>query len=145
MYWHSECFNNIPLSCGLLASLRGNLKRISEQLVRKISLFLYFVTSHHFLGRRDSPGVIRAKMVARYGRYQLGGLLLGGRRLVGEYSLTFTDLLLLFCRRRVSGKPPPRPSPRARRFLSITCNIDVPASGLFNQDTKSGPIPHWQL
>ena len=145
MYWRFECFGNIPLSCGLLASLRGNLKRISGRLVRKISLFLYFVTSCHFLGRRDSPGVIRAKMVARNGRYQLSGLLLGGRWLVGEYSLTFADLLLLFCRQQVSGKPLPRPSPQARRFLSITCNIDVPASGFFNQDTKSGPIPHWQL
>ena len=114
MYWRSKCFGNILLSCGRLASLRGNLKRISERLVRKISLFPYFVTLRHFLGRRDLPGVIRANMVARYGRYQLSGLLLGGRRLVGEYSLTFVDLLLLFCRRRVSGKPLPRPLPWAR-------------------------------
>ena len=70
------------------------------RLVRKIFLFLYFVTSRHFLGRRDFLGVIGArKMVTRYSRYQLNSLFLGDQWLVGEYSLTFADLLLLFCRR----------------------------------------------
>ena len=75
--------------------LEENFKTIGE----KDLFFLYFVTSRHFLGRINSPGVIREKMVARYGRYQLSGLLLGGRRLDGEYSLTSTSLLFLFCRR----------------------------------------------